>query len=94
MNRVDRSQNLRRFIIRARYTAALAALGWTSGDLARRLGCSPTLADNWRHGRHGQTPPDCVLAWLEVLALHRGTEPQPPTNWRRPRGLKPAQSSG
>lgn len=46
--------------------AALAAIGWTRPELARRLGVNTSTVANWVKGRH-RTPPD-VLDWLDAVA--------------------------
>lgn len=55
--------------------AALAAIGWTRPELARRLGVDTSTVANWVHGRY-RTPPD-VLAWLMRLAVYVQAWPPP-----------------
>lgn len=53
----------------AKLKAALATLGWTTGGLARFLGCSHDRVRNWIRPDY-RVPPD-VAAWLERrVALH------------------------
>ncbi len=52
------------------YLAALDALAWSPGRLARVLGCDRTLALQWASGR--VAVPDVVSAWLiRLAAAHR-----------------------
>lgn len=54
----------------ATFRATLATLGWTTGGLARFLGCSHDRVRNWIRPRGYTVPPD-VAAWLlRRVALH------------------------
>jgi hypothetical protein len=63
----------------ADYLAALEALAWSPGRLARVLGCDRTLTLQWASGR--VAVPDVVGKWLQRLARHHRDDP-PPTHWR------------
>ena len=53
----------------AQFRATLATLGWTTGGLARFLGCSHDRVRNWIRPDY-RVPPD-VAAWLERrVVLH------------------------
>jgi hypothetical protein len=56
----------------------LEALGWTAGDLARRLNIGDRPATRWLSGKN-PTPPN-ILAWLRLLALHQ-VEHSLPEGW-------------
>lgn len=49
--------------------AHLDAIGWSTTELARRLGTSSKTARAWRSGR--RSPPPQVIAWLQALASTR-----------------------
>ena len=52
---------------------ALARIGWSAPELARRLGESPHTVSSWvyatrsRHGTPTQTPAD-VMTWVQRVA--------------------------
>lgn len=48
---------------RTELLATLQTLGWTTGSLARLLGCSHDRVRNWTRATY-RVPPD-VAAWLE-----------------------------
>ena len=51
--------------------AALATLGWTTGGLARFLGCDVDRVRNWIRPTGYRVPPD-VASWLvRRVAFHR-----------------------
>ena len=54
----------------------IRAVGWRGNELARRLGCSPSLVQRWRDDR--AAVPAGVIAWLQQIA-----DAIPPTpEWR------------
>lgn len=58
---------------------ALAAIGWTGGVLALRLGCHRNLPLKWLDGSTALPP--AVAAWLRRLAQAHQRNP-PPDDWR------------
>lgn len=85
--------------------ACLAALGWSQGELARRLECRIELVQRWARGAEGYAVPAGVASWLHELAkcvagsrtiedwvLWRDELSEvypPPEDWRSGRGQKP-----
>jgi hypothetical protein len=65
---------------RAEFRAALATLGWSHREIARRLGCDPGLSIRW--GRGGAPAPAEVAVWLSALVRAMERHP-PPQDWRR-----------
>jgi hypothetical protein len=53
--------------------AQLASIGWTTGELAARLGSSSDTTRSWANGRRS-TPPS-VLRWLGEIAAAVETVP-------------------
>ena len=62
----------------ATFRQTLEALGWTTGGLARFLGCSHDRVRNWLRPAY-RVPPD-VAAWLQrrVAAHERMMRADPP----------------
>jgi hypothetical protein len=53
------------------FRQTLRTLGWTTGGLARFLGCSPDRVRNWIRSDARHRIPDDVAEWLERrVALH------------------------
>lgn len=67
-----------------RFRFCLSALGWTQGELARRLGCRPELVQRWARSAPGYSVPPAIEEWLERRAAEMLADP-PPADWRRPR---------
>lgn len=64
----------------AELTAALAALGWSKGQLAALLACDRTLVHYWCVGR-AQVPP-AVGRWLRRAVAGLRSAGPPPVGWR------------
>lgn len=62
----------------AEFSAALAILGWSLRELARRLGCDVALPARWSKGT--AFVPQPIAAWLRKLAAGVGRQPVP--EWR------------
>jgi hypothetical protein len=63
----------------ARLQWQLEVLGWSQGELARRLDLRPTKVTQWANG--SSFPPNRVGIWLEMLARSMVWNAQPPM-WR------------
>ncbi len=63
---------------RAEFVATLETLGWTTGSLARLLGCSHDRVRNWTRATYRVPQP--VAAWLQrrVEAHQRMMRDDPP----------------
>lgn len=59
---------------------ALKAIGWTSGELARRLDIRADTVQSWLIGRR-PIPPN-VERWLHQVRASLSTAPQWPDGWR------------
>jgi transcriptional regulator with XRE-family HTH domain len=60
--------------------AVLKAIGWTAGELARRLGVRPDTVQSWLAGRR-EIPPNLGRWLLQVRDVH-DTAPPLPDGWR------------
>ena len=60
--------------------ATLKAIGWTSGELARRLDIRADTVQSWLIGRR-PIPPN-VERWLYQVRDSLSTAPQWPDGWR------------
>ena len=58
------AEERRSFLLADRVDAAIDAVGWTTGMLARRLGVSERSVYRWRTGQKDADPR--VVEWLEV----------------------------
>jgi hypothetical protein len=60
-------------------SAPLSRIGWTTGELSRRLRIAPETTTHWASGR--RAPPPAVLAWLERVARAVEGVGPPPEDW-------------
>jgi transcriptional regulator with XRE-family HTH domain len=54
-------------------------IGWSNGDLARRLDISPDTVSKWAKGR--RDPPQPVMDWLGQLATCHARAGPHPKGW-------------
>jgi len=64
-----------------RLRECLEALRWSQRELAATLECNDRLVRRWAVRVPGYAVPECVGAWLEVLATTHIRHP-PPADWR------------
>jgi transcriptional regulator with XRE-family HTH domain len=57
----------------------LARIGWTTGELARRLDIPPDTTSRWARGT--RTPPPDVLTWLAEVADAVASVDSQPAGW-------------
>ena len=62
-------------------SATLKAIGWTGGELARRLGVREDTVRGWLIGRR-EIPPN-LERWLHQVRESRATAPILPAGWQR-----------
>jgi len=61
-------------------THLLGQIGWTRGELARRLGVSDSAVQGWATGR--REAPENLLAWLRDVASQMAEAGAQPPDWR------------
>lgn len=64
----------------------LARIGWTPGELARRLECADGTTHQWKSGR--RAPPPYVVEWLEEVAAALAKVRPTPVGWD---GVRPGR---
>jgi DNA-binding transcriptional regulator YdaS (Cro superfamily) len=57
----------------------LDLIGWTTGELAARLGVAPATVRSWCSGR--REVPVAVVAWLGEVAAALARVDPPPERW-------------
>ena len=67
-----------------RLAELLREVGWSTMELARRLGIRETTPRSWLAGRRGVPP--AVLDWLRQVADAQAAAPRLPEGWDRSAG--------